>query len=1808
MARKVTPLELIAAPRKRGRRRSTPKTWKAVERTARTTANTSGSNVLSSAASRDADRNRIAARREARAAERANKVRLYYGLTKQKDNNALLKLAQGRSRLTTPQERKIKIADPRFPTRYPAFKKDGYRYPAVDRTFKGKDGTPLYLYGSTTPDERVQGERRRIKRVHELRDEKAKLSKSLEKTHNDAMRVAVRSGNFAVPAAAAAVGNPKKTKERLVAVSKALDELDPKGPNTVVQGFFGAMENLSRPYYGFMGGAKAAVDGQRPDRVLKHVGRGVALKERPEAWDVLEEAGVKNKYVKYGLGVPASFAADPMTYVSLALAPETAGASAAALTPKVARLERLAAKASKLSATAKASGKASDAAKAKKAMDKAWKVMEANALHATPVTPTSLQRRGIRLKVGARVPLTQKRVGFQTSGKTSAKVARSIPLGKGPRAQVARDRLVESFAPTGTPGALTHSQARVITDAAAGYHAAVPRATAAAKTFTVGSRKALAHEAGVGKIQRIFRPFRSKRLIDDASRKLHEARDAGEDTGRVSREIDEVNERLLTKERSEGIDTPEFMPASTTINAIYDDAAQIINKSAKKAGKKAQQHRHMRDGAGEGHADFDSLDSTYRRLRTTAQSRRAAVRELRETPFQKRTGDHLRQIAENGELSTKTQNKLHALAQSIDDAVADDAVKYTARHKAHEINPKDAKAARMVAELDPVQHMQPRKNPALGFAKGRKIRRKIGDLDKPSAAETRALKNAERTVRQKEQAYADVLAKEEGRAESLMMLANRGGTEGERAAAKARMAEADERVNAARVARDEARKNYSVLQQQVRAAIDERLQYTLPGDHDALHVGAIENTAERMRQSGVDIARHKVNMAIIRTGHPVPKDFSDRLPHGHSVYEYDSRYPGRGLRRVEDVDQRNGKAQHFVINDHVVRRAEDLMSDAHGKGVPFGRALDKMTGKWKGSVTVWWPGYYARNLVGDTMLARQAGTGTRDLMASLKVALARHHAEKVKRSGKHISKGKDPNKRLDKWTVKVGGRKYTAREIEELAEEHGAIGSGLHGSEIAQRVGARNSSVTNPANRANVARENLPRRGTFIAALRRGEDAAGAARTARREHYDYGLRTPTEKQIRRIVPFYSWLDLNTRKQFRLLASNPSKPLHIYRVLQAASDAAGFESYQEFISTLQDGQQKSLPIPIKIGGKVRVVQFGNVLSELNILSGPKAIGAKGIAAVGPLKLPGELAANHSFFYGGEIERQGGGNARWEPAPSKLIPRSQWSKFGIEERVDRKTGRKVPMWRRKHGYAIRSLGPWGNAIATAASDKGERGPYDKTRAETLSGFTGLSVSTLHPEKKELSDDYERYNDLKTKIDLQDNNTEKGQKAAKIYRERQKVVAERIYAKEKAMGYKIPFKAGAPSKSETLGPFDFKTKFDTNGKSKFDFKTKFDEKADEKKPVATVASRARKLPNMNRSQKEIVAAIVSIGKKRGVPEKHILAALETGRVESNFANSATMTDHDSQGWRQERASIYKNPTNLKASINRFYNETEQMDRKGLSAGDLAANVQRPAAQYRGRYAQHESEARNILAKLSGAKPSPVGGDAIRGPYKSAYTVPVSGGKKALTPLARQTMRTIATHVPFAPEITSGRRPGSITTSGNVSDHDSGNGLDIGVGGDIRGGGGSEKKGNELAYAAFRTAGLSKKEARANAKKGGVYNINRNGVRYQILWKTEAGGNHFNHVHVGVKGGAGADSSSYSGGSGGGGYSPPTTSHAAAPSGSAGAATSRTPKATPALDLLDTDEGRMAVYEYLTSKKKDRSETLARTLKKLKSEMTVV
>lgn len=91
------------------------------------------------------------------------------------------------------------------------------------------------------------------------------------------------------------------------------------------------------------------------------------------------------------------------------------------------------------------------------------------------------------------------------------------------------------------------------------------------------------------------------------------------------------------------------------------------------------------------------------------------------------------------------------------------------------------------------------------------------------------------------------------------------------------------------------------------------------------------------------------------------------------------------------------------------------------------------------------------------------------------------------------------------------------------------------------------------------------------------------------------------------------------------------------------------------------------------------------------------------------------------------------------------------------------------------------------------------------------------------------------------------------------------------------------------------------------------------------------------------------------------------------------------------------------------------------------------------------------------------------------------------------------------FGLGVSSGHRPGAITSSGNVSDHSQSEPGQM-----ARDFSGSRKAMDRAARAIARELGIR------NYKPGRIYNIEKDGYRYQLIWDTS---DHKDHVHLGRK-----------------------------------------------------------------------------------------
>lgn len=120
-------------------------------------------------------------------------------------------------------------------------------------------------------------------------------------------------------------------------------------------------------------------------------------------------------------------------------------------------------------------------------------------------------------------------------------------------------------------------------------------------------------------------------------------------------------------------------------------------------------------------------------------------------------------------------------------------------------------------------------------------------------------------------------------------------------------------------------------------------------------------------------------------------------------------------------------------------------------------------------------------------------------------------------------------------------------------------------------------------------------------------------------------------------------------------------------------------------------------------------------------------------------------------------------------------------------------------------------------------------------------------------------------------------------------------------------------------------------------------------------------------------------------------------------------------------------------------------------------------------------------------------------------------------LTPEMTAVVRRVAGRLPQRLTVCTGTNHDRLSTSGNVSDHWDGNGVDLcsSANGFPATGGGY---GDTIATAALVIAGEPENEAAAMAREGGAFTLNHGGLRFQIIWKDQTGGNHNDHIHIGI------------------------------------------------------------------------------------------
>jgi hypothetical protein len=147
--------------------------------------------------------------------------------------------------------------------------------------------------------------------------------------------------------------------------------------------------------------------------------------------------------------------------------------------------------------------------------------------------------------------------------------------------------------------------------------------------------------------------------------------------------------------------------------------------------------------------------------------------------------------------------------------------------------------------------------------------------------------------------------------------------------------------------------------------------------------------------------------------------------------------------------------------------------------------------------------------------------------------------------------------------------------------------------------------------------------------------------------------------------------------------------------------------------------------------------------------------------------------------------------------------------------------------------------------------------------------------------------------------------------------------------------------------------------------------------------------------------------------------------------------------------------------------------------------------------------------------AAPCATGSTGVAGKVEIAPGANLPG--RPITPETLAFLATVAGIYGKPLIVTTGTNHSRYTVDGNVSDHFDGHAADIGM---VANGGADDSPiGDAIATACLIAAGDQPAVAAREAREGGLWTRDHNGLRIQCIWRTDVGGNHHTHVHMGAR-----------------------------------------------------------------------------------------
>jgi len=280
---------------------------------------------------------------------------------------------------------------------------------------------------------------------------------------------------------------------------------------------------------------------------------------------------------------------------------------------------------------------------------------------------------------------------------------------------------------------------------------------------------------------------------------------------------------------------------------------------------------------------------------------------------------------------------------------------------------------------------------------------------------------------------------------------------------------------------------------------------------------------------------------------------------------------------------------------------------------------------WKKQATIYNPGFHLRNEYSNLWtlgLKDGFSPSTADSLAKATKIFTHPKSDEIMKIG-------DKSKKISEWLDDF--RRSGVHTGSFTAPEFGV------GEDLARKFGKTVNKVDRIAAAPGNFFENTTRMASAINDMKKGIDITEAAKNADKYFLNYSDLTKFEKNIKKFIPFYTWMRRNLSNQLQFAFNNPGRYTALTIKPLRNLDALSEEDKKNLPEYMKEDMWIN-PIGLKTAsGKPLMVNPNLPFQELQAASRPlKYIGDLISGGISPLiKTPTELVTNRSMFNGRPI---------------------------------------------------------------------------------------------------------------------------------------------------------------------------------------------------------------------------------------------------------------------------------------------------------------------------------------------------------------------------------------------------------------------------------------------------------------------------------------------------------------------------------------------------------------------------------------------